>query len=70
MNKLYGYRYKPDGHVFELPGQPRHTALDEVLRRRAIQGRHGGPVTAELVERDGDGWRLVPLPDEDEAVAS
>lgn len=67
---LYGYRYKPGGMVFELPGQPRHTATDEVRRRRAIQGRHGGPVTAELVERIGDEWRGVPLPGEDEAVAS
>lgn len=66
---MYGYRYRPDGLVFDLPGYARHAALDEVRRRRGLQTTNGNPATVELVERDNDGdeWRFVPLSDEDGA---
>ena len=70
MRTLYGYRYKPGGMVLPLNNLGFLAAVDAVIERRHQQGRNGTPPTAELVERDGDGWRGVPLPgDEPEAVA-
>ena len=70
MSTLYGYRYKPGGMVFELPGRGLDSATADVISRRLQQRHNGNRETVELVERVGDGWRFVPLPDEDEAVAS
>ena len=62
---MYGYRYKPTGMVFELPGRGLDSATADVISRRQQQARNNNPVTVELVERDGDDWRFVPLSDED-----
>ena len=70
MSTLYGYRYKPGGMVFELPGRGLDSATADVISRRHQQTGNGNPATVELVERVGDVWRFVPLPDEGEAVAS
>ncbi|MEU9515872.1 hypothetical protein [Micromonospora sp. NPDC048169] len=63
MSTLYGYRYKPAGAVLPLHGLGFTDAVDKVKERRHQQGRNGAAATAELVERDGDGWRFVPMPD-------
>lgn len=66
---MYGYRYKPGGHVFALQGYTQDEAAAVVIRRRRDQGQRGNASTAELVERAGDGWLVVSLPgDESEAV--
>jgi len=62
---MYGYRYKPAGMVFELPGRGLDSATADVISRRQQQARNNNPVTVELVECDGDDWRTVPLSDED-----
>jgi hypothetical protein len=65
---MYGYRYKPTGMVFELPGRGLDSAITDVISRRQQQARNNNPVTVELVERDGDDWRPVPLSDENGGV--
>lgn len=65
---MYGYRYKPTGMVFELPGYGLDSATTDVISRRQQQAQNNNPITVELVERDGDGWRFVPLSDEDGSV--
>ena len=65
---MYGYRYKPGSTVLPLPGLDFLAAANKVMERRHHQARNGAAVTAELVERDGDEWRPVPLSDEDGGV--
>ncbi|MGW5387150.1 hypothetical protein [Nocardia sp. NPDC003963] len=59
---LYGYRYKPGGAVLPLADLDYEAAVNTVFDRRRLQGENGNTPTAELVERDGDDWRGVPLP--------
>lgn len=61
---MYGYRYRHDSPVLSLPGRDLAAAVAEVITRRQRQAENHNPITVELVERDGDEWRPVPLSDE------
>lgn len=66
---MYGYRYKPGGHVIALPALCYDDAAEAVIGHRRKQSKRNTPQTAELVERDNDGdeWQFVPLPDTEAA---
>lgn len=65
---MYGYRYTPTGHVFDLPGYSLDKAVALVVDKRRAQATRAhspvdGPmVTVELVSDTTGVWRAVALP--------